>query len=173
MRADQKQEVIGFVNVLAGELGYIESLREKFQDIDKVREKIQKVRVMHSRNAGIRETADQVARLIERAKGEYQVIFDDIDARTSQVVPMLREIDDSIAYIRKVRDDLYVRFMAWDAILKSWKDGHVEYSVKLGELLRDTHRFLAPRFMTFTDWTAMARVEQKKRAGLRVQPMAW
>ena len=173
MRADQKQEVIGFVDVLVGELGFIEALREKFLDIDKVREKIQKVRVMHSRNAGIRETADQVARLIERAKGEYQAMFDDIDARTSSVVPLLREIDESISYIRKVRDDLYVRFMAWDAILKAWKDGHVEYSVKLGELLRDTHRFLAPRFMSFTDWTAMARAEQKKRSKLKVQPMAW
>ena len=173
MKPEQKQEVIGFVNVLAGEMGYVEAMREKFLDIDKVREKIQAVRRAHSRNAGLRETADQVARLIERAKAEYQAMFDDIDNRTGDVVPMLREIDDSIRYIRKVRDDLYVRFMAWDKLLTAWKESHVEYSVKLGELLRDTHRFLAPRFMTFTDWTQMAREEQKKRARLRLQPMAW
>jgi hypothetical protein len=138
-----------------------------------MREKIQTVRRMHSRNVTIRDTTDQVARLIERAKNEYQVMFDDIDGRTSEVVPLLREIDDSIVYIRKVRDDLHVRFLAWDEILAAWKESHVEYSVKLNELLQKTHQFLAPRFMTYTDWTEMARQEQKRRAKLKVQPMAW
>jgi len=27
--------------------------------------------------------------------------------------------------------------------------------------------------MSFTDWTAIAREEQKRRAKLKVQPMAW
>jgi hypothetical protein len=173
LQREQKQEVIKFVNILAGELGFIEFLRERFMDIDRMREKIQTVRRMHSRNVTIRDTTDQVARLIERAKNEYQVMFDDIDGRTSEVVPLLREIDDSIVYIRKVRDDLHVRFLAWDEILAAWKESHVEYSVKLNELLQKTHQFLAPRFMTYTDWTEMARQEQKRRAKLKVQPMAW
>lgn len=173
MRPEQKQEVIAFVNTLAGELGYIEFLREKFLRIDAMRERIQKVRVLHSRTVSIRESSDQVARLIERAKAEYQAIFDDIDNRTSAVVPLLRDIDQSIDFIRKIRDDLHVRFLAWDDILKAWEPSLVEYSVQVNDLLRTTHQFLAPRFMTFTDWTAIAREEQKKRARLRVQPMAW
>jgi hypothetical protein len=36
-----------------------------------------------------------------------------------------------------------------------------------------THQFLAPRFMSATDWTALARIEQKKRDKLKVQPMTW
>lgn len=173
MKPEQKQEVIGFVNTLAGELGYIEFLREKFLRIDNMRERIQKVRTLHSRTISIRESSDQVARLIERAKSEYQAIFDDIDNRTSAVVPLLRDIDESIEYIRKVRDDLHVRFLAWDDLLKEWEPRLIEYSMMVGELLRKTHQFLAPRFMTFTDWTAIAREEQKKRARLRIQPMAW
>jgi len=173
MKPEQKQEVIGFVNTLAGELGYIEFLREKFLRIDNMRERIQKVRVLHSRTASIRESSDQVARLIERAKAEYQAFFDDIDERTSAVVPLLRNIDESIEYIRKMRDDLHVRFLVWDDLLKAWEPNLVEYSMQVGELLRKTHQFLAPRFMSFTDWTAIAREEQKKRARLRVQPMAW
>ena len=173
MKPEQKQEVIGFVNTLAGELGYIEFLREKFLRIDSVRERIQKVRVLHSRTVSIRESSDQVARLIERAKAQYQAIFDEIDNRTSAVVPLLRDIDQSIEFIRKVRDDLHVRFLAWDDILKTWEPNLVEYSTQVTELLRKTHQFLAPRFMSFTDWTAIAREEQKRRAKLRVQPMAW
>ncbi|HMA51469.1 MAG TPA: hypothetical protein VKP60_17040 [Magnetospirillaceae bacterium] len=173
MRREQKEEVIEFVNTLAAELGYIEFLREKFQRIDAMRERIQKVRVLHSRTASIRESSDQVARLIERAVKEYQAMFDEIDEHTSAVVPLLREIDDSIEYIRKMRDDLHVRFLAWDDLLAEWEPRLVEYSFKVNDLLRTTHQFLAPRFMSFTDWTAIAREEQKKRARLRVQPMAW
>ena len=99
--------------------------------------------------------------------------FDDIDDRTSAVVPLLRNIDESIEYIRKMRDDLHVRFLVWDDLLKAWEPNLVEYSMQVGELLRKTHQFLAPRFMSFTDWTAIAREEQKKRARLRIQPMAW
>jgi hypothetical protein len=173
MQPEQKEEVIEFVNTLAGELGYIEFLREKFLRIDAMRERIQKVRVLHSRTVSIRESSDQVARLIERAKAEYQLLFDEIDSRTSAVVPLLRDIDDSIEFIRKVRDDLHVRFMAWDDLLAAWEPSLVEYSIQVNELLRRTHQFLAPRFMSFTDWTAIAREEQKRRAKLRVQPMAW
>ena len=173
MRPDQKQEVIEFVNILAGELGYIEFLREKFLRIDAMRERIQKVRTLHSRTVSIRESSDQVARLIERAKAEYQAMFDEIDARTSAVVPLLRDIDDSIDFIRKKRDDLHVRFLVWDDLLKAWEPNLIEYSIQVNELLRKTHQFLAPRFMSFTDWTAIAREEQKKRARLRIQPMAW
>lgn len=173
MRREQKEEVIEFVNALAAELGYIEFLREKFQGIDSMRERIQKVRVLHSRTVSIRESSDQVARLIERAVAEYKAMFDDIDERTGAVVPLLRDIDDSIVYIRKMRDDLHVRFLAWDDLLKQWEPRLVEYSFKVNELLRATHQFLAPRFMSFTDWIAIAREEQKRRARLRIQPMAW
>jgi hypothetical protein len=165
--------VIKFVDTLAHELGYIEFLREKFQKIDSMRERIQKVRSVHSRTPSIRESSDQVARLIERAVKEYQAMFDEIDERTSAVVPLLREIDDSIDYIRKKRDDLHVRFLAWDDLLATWEPRLVEYSFKVTELLLKTHQFLAPRFMSFTDWTAIAREEQKKRSRLKIQPMAW
>jgi len=173
MQRDQKQEVIAFVDTLAGEMAYIEFLREKFQRMDSLRERIQKVRTLHSRTPSVRESSDQVARLIERAIKEYQAMFDAIDERTSSVVPLLRDIDDSIVYIRRVRDDLHVRFMAWDTVLKEWEPSMIEYSFKVNDLLRTTHQFLAPRFMTFTDWTSIAREEQKRRAKLKVQPMAW
>lgn len=170
---ENKQEVIDLVEIMAKELGYIEFLREKFGKIDSMRERIQKVRVLHSRTVSIRESSDQVARLIERAKAEYQAMFDAIDDRISDVVPMLRNIDESIVYIRRMRDDLHIRFLAWDNLLDEWKANLVEYSIKVNELLRTTHQFLAPRFMSFTDWTAVAREEAKKRAKMKVQPMAW
>ena len=173
MQREQKQEVIDLVEVLAKELSYIEFLREKFSRIDSMRERIQKVRVLHSRTLSIRESSDQVARLIERAKAEYQALFDTIGKRISDVVPLLRNIDDAIGYIRRMRDDLHVRFLAWDDLLEEWRPNLIEYSIKVNDLLRRTHQFLAPRFMSFTDWTAVAREEAKKRGRIKIQPMAW
>src|SRR5579859_4293538 len=83
MQREQKQEVIAFVDTLAGEMAYIEFLREKFMQMDAVRERVQKVRTLHSRTPSIRESSDQVARLMERAVKEYQAMFDAIDERTS------------------------------------------------------------------------------------------
>jgi hypothetical protein len=173
MKPEQKQEVIEYVNQLAGELAYLEALRDKFGEIVAMRDKTMAVRKICSSKPTLRETADQVARLMERAKNEYQALFDDVDSRTAEVLPMLRTLGETIELIRKLRDDLYVRFRVWDDLLKRWAEGHVEYSMKISDLLRDTHMFLAPRFMSFTDWTAQAREEQKKRSKLKIQPMTW
>jgi len=173
MQPEQKEEVIEYVNTLAQELGYLEALRDKFETIEKMRDKIQAVRKVCSNKPTLRETADQVARLMERAKAEYTAMFDDIDKRTAEVMPMLRQLDDTIQTIRKLRDDLYIRFRVWDELLARWSEGHIEYSMKIGDILRDTHQFLAPRFMTFTDWTSQAREEQKRRTKLKIQPMTW
>lgn len=169
----QKQLVIDKVNVLAEELGYIEALREKFGLIDKMREKIQLVRKIHSGKPAMWTSSDQVARLIERAKLQYIKIFDEIDARTADIIPMLRGLEETIALVRKMRDDLYIRLMAWDSLLLQWNQPHVEHSFKMNDMLLEAHQFLAPRFMSFTDWTALAREEQSKRSKLKIQPMSW
>lgn len=173
MLPEQKQEVIDYVDKLAFEMGHIEALRDNFADIVKMREKVQVVRKIYSGKSTMRETSDQVARLMERGVKEYAAMFENVDKLTAEVLPLLRTLDDTVEMIRKIRDDLYVRFRVWDDLLKSWSESHVEYSMKIGDLLHDTHRFLAPRFMSFTDWTAQAREEQKRRAKLRVQPMTW
>jgi len=173
MQREQKQEVIGFVDILAAELGYIEPLREKFQILIKMRSKVQLVRKMNAANMNLRETSDQVARLTERAIGEFGGIFADIDARTAEILPMLGSIDESIAMIRKTRDNLHVRFMAMQELLDGWNKDQVEYSTKVSQLLQDTYQFLAPRFMSFVDWTSKSREESKIRSKVKPKPMAW
>ena len=173
MQREQKQEVIDYVEKLAFELGHIEALREKYNEILKMRETIQRVRRLQTTSSRASESADQVARLMETARSEYAKIFEKIDSRTRDPMVMLRGLDDTVEMIRQTRDELYVRFSTWDDLLKRWGERMVEYSMRLDDLLADTHRFLAPRFMSFTDWTAMARDEQKRRSRLKIQPMDW
>ncbi len=172
LAASQKQEVVEYVNTLASELGYVEALRERLFSIDQMRVKIQSLRKRYSREPLVRETVDQVARLIGAATKLYTAIFKEVDAHVSDIISMLRDLESEIKYIRRHRDDLHVRFMAWDDILMQWAAPQVEFSMKATELIQATHRFLAPRFMTFTDWLAVARSEQKKRSG-RIQTMHW
>jgi hypothetical protein len=170
---EQKGEVIEFVNRLANEMAYIEALRERFDDVIVVREKVQLARKKYSREPLVRETTDQVARLIEKAAKEYGGVFKEIDAHTAEIMEMLRNLADEIIYIRRHRDDLHVRLLAWDDLLTLWAETKVECSMKVTELIRATHRFLAPRFLTAIDWLEMARQERMKSNRGPVKSMSW
>jgi len=170
---EQKEEVIGFVNKLANEIAYIEALREIYNEIIDMREKIQLARKKYSREPLVRETADQVARLIEKATKEYGAVFEGIDGHTADIMEMLRNLAEEINYIRRLRDDLHIRLLAWDDLLTRWEEITVECSMKVTELIRATHRFLAPRFMTVVDWLDVARQERMKSNRGPIKAMAW
>ncbi len=171
--AECKEEVIGFVNTLANEMAYIEALRDLFDQMLRMREKIQLARRKYSREPLQRETMDQVARLMEKAVKEYAVVFDEIASHTSEIIEMLRNLAEEIAYIRRHRDDLHVRLLAWQELLAQWASVQVERSMVLTELIHSTHRFLAPRFMTVVDWLEVAQKERQKSGKNSKSVMAW
>ncbi len=170
---ERKEEVIAFVNNLANEMAYIEALRDRFDKITAMRDKIQLARKTYSREPLIRETVDQVARLVEKAITQYSAIFEEIDAHTNEVMTMLRNLASEIGYIRQHRDDLHIRLLVWDDLLTEWSETRVLCSLKVTELIRATHRFLAPRFMTVVDWLDMAREEQMKSMRRSGKGMSW
>ncbi len=170
MAADRKEEVIGFVDRLVHELAYIEALHERLDDIDRMRQKIQLTRRKYSREPLLREVVDQVARLVERATRQYSAVFDEIAAHTCEIMTMLRNLAEEIRSIRAYRDDLRVRFLAWDDLLEKWMEIRVECSLRVTELIQATHRFLAPRFMTAVDWLELAR---RERGTVTLKAVAW
>jgi hypothetical protein len=156
---DRKDEVVGHVQELANELAYIEALRERLRHIDKMREKIQALRRSYARENTVLLMVDQVARLIERATHEFKDIFNEIDAQTGEIIAVLKNLSNQIAYIRDRRDELHVRLGAWDDMLKKWANAPVEASMRNTELVRDTYRFLAPRFMATREWVLMTKLK--------------
>ena len=114
-----------------------------------------------------------MARLIERAAKDYLVIFAEIDAHTGEIMEMLRNLTEEINYIRRHRDDLHVRLLAWDDLSTKWSDVQVECSMKITELISRNPPLLAPRFMTVVDWLEVARRERMKSNRGPVKSMAW
>ncbi len=157
---DQREDVIKHVEELANELAYIEALRDRYRRIKVMDTKIQELRRLYGREKSVLEIADQVARLGERAVSEFDAMFLEIDAQTGEILSVLKNLSSQIPYIRDKRDDLYVRLMAWDELLERWQAAEVKINRENPNLLRDTYKFLAPRFMMVKEWVLMSKLHE-------------
>jgi hypothetical protein len=157
---DEKEKVVKHVEELAKELAYIEALRDRFRRIKVMDEKIQGLRRLYGREKSVLEIADQVARLGERAVKEFEKMFLEIDAQTGEILSVLKNLSTQIPYIRDKRDDLHIRLMAWEELLDRWSQAQVKMSQANLVLLRDTYKFLAPRFMVVKEWILMSKLQE-------------
>jgi len=156
---DEKEKVVRHVEELARELAYIEALRDRFRRIKIMDDKIQGLRRLYGREKSVLEIADQVARLGERAVKEFEQLFMEVDAQTGEILAVLKNLSTQIPYIRDKRDDLHIRLMAWDDILDRWQQTEVKASQQNLTLIRDTYKFLAPRFMVVKEWVLMTKLQ--------------
>lgn len=155
-----KEAVIKHVEELANELAYIEALRDRFRRIKIMETKIQELRRIYGREKSVLEIADQVARLGERAVKEFEILFQQVDAQTGEILSVLKNLASQIPYIRDVRDDLHIRLMAWDDLLDRWTEAEIKQNRDNPNLLRDTYKFLAPRFMMVKEWVLMTKLQE-------------
>ena len=158
--SDEKEKVVQHVEELAKELAYIEALRDRFRRVKMMDEKIQGLRRLYGREKSVLEIADQVARLGERAVKEFEAMFDEVDAQTGEILSVLRNLSTQISYIRDKRDELHIRLMAWDDILDRWQAAQIKMSQENLTLIRDTYKFLAPRFMAVKEWVLMSKLQE-------------
>lgn len=157
---DEKAKVVGHVEELANELAYIEALRDRYRRVRSMDVKIQELRRLYGREKSILEIADQVARLAERALKEFDQMFLEIDAQTGEILSVLKNLNSQIPYIRDKRDDIHVRLMAWDELLDRWDQAETKIDRNNPNLLRDTYKFLAPRFMLVKEWVLMSKLHE-------------
>lgn len=162
---DRKQEVVDHLVSLSHELAYVEGLRDIYTEIKAMEQKIQALRRIYGRERGMLEMVDQVARLGERAVGEFTTAFDEFDGQTGEILSVLRNIEAQIGYIRDSRDDLHRRLMTWDELLADWRDVKIERSESNESLTRRTYQFLAPRFMQVNEWTLMSQLQASGQLG--------
>ena len=163
---DEKEKVVQHVEELAKELAYIEALRDRFRRIKIMDDKIQGLRRLYGREKSVLEIADQVARLGERAVKEFEQLFLEVDAQTGEILAVLKNLSTQIPYIRDKRDDLHIRLMAWDDILDRWQQTEVKASQQNLTLIRDTYKFLAPRFMVVKEWVLMTKLQDGGTKGV-------
>lgn len=157
-----RQEVMNLVASLADELAYIEALRDRFDEVIESGRKIEQMRRVFSRENSVREIADAVARLMSIALKALQTAFEEVDAQTGEILSVLKNPAQQIQYIRKTRDDLFCRLFAWADILARWASVPPTREESNVTLLRDTYRFLAPRYMPAVEWQLLCQLGNEK-----------
>ncbi len=154
-----KETVIDLIQDLAEELAYIETLREQFRNVLAMAATIKRVGSVASKQRSVLENTKSVSKLLAKAIDEFRMEFDTADGQTGEIISVLKNIVGQKEYIRGVRDTLYRRLVAWDDLLRGWdrQSGRIETSTP--DLLRDTYRFLAPRYMEADNWLLTSQMQ--------------
>ena len=85
----------------------------------------------------------------------------------------LRNMESQQAFIRSNRDQLYRAQRSWQTILDGWADAAGVEEVPW-ELISQTYKFLAPRYMPVTEWAANTGPARGGRTAPTPHPvMSW
>ncbi|MBM3558775.1 MAG: hypothetical protein FJX53_02550 [Alphaproteobacteria bacterium] len=94
---------------------------------------------------------EPVQRLMREACRDLNGTF----AAFDDVVPIpaaFADVDATVAAIRAPRDELRTRLLAWDSLQGKWLKLDLDARGSVIELLQETYRFLAPRYMPIDEW---------------------
>jgi len=159
-----REQVMALISSLAEEIAFIEALRDRFDDILPVEQRIQSLHRLYARENSVREIIEAVQRLLKTAKERYSNSFGEIDGQTGEILSVLKKPAQQARYIRKMRDDLYCSLVAWSEITSKWNKAPVKRAESNVVLLRETYRFLAPRFMPMVEWVQSSRRAKASKA---------
>lgn len=152
LEAGEGDKVVDLIEELAEELAYIETLRDQFRGVVSMEKKIKMLRNVAAKHRSILDSATSVAKLISVASKEFGEEFDMADGQTGEIIAVLKNITAQKEYIRGTRNSVYRRLVAWDTLLRAWDKESGQYTATIPDLLRETYRFLAPRYMQTDDW---------------------
>ena len=167
--AGDGEKVIDLIEDLAEELAYIETLRDQFRSVLSMEQKIKRLRTVAAKHRSILDTTSSVAKLISVAVKEFGEEFEMADGQTGEIIAVLKNIAAQKEFIRGTRNSVYRRLVAWDDLLRGWERESGQYTATIPDLLRDTYRFLAPRYMQTDDWLLTSQIEAKQKAPLTEQ----
>ena len=164
--------VVALVGELAGELAYIEALRDRLlRPVQAITARLERLAAAYRGDSQRQESVGRVTRLALSARHAFQERFDELAAQTGEVMSALRNMESQQTFIRSIRDQLYREQRAWQAILDAWAGADPAEEVPWDLIMR-TYQFLAPRYMPVTEWTPAGRA-QRPPAGKQVQAMSW
>ncbi|MFP5518093.1 MAG: hypothetical protein ACLGJC_34065 [Alphaproteobacteria bacterium] len=140
------------IDDLAQELAYIEALRDRFKHIRRIDQAMAKLATIYRTDRTFCSELNRMQGLIRKPVREYDMIFDQADAQTGDIVGALRNFHPTIQFIRKIRDDLRAKLLEWEDLLRGWDEVTMERSPKVEALQKQTYRFLASRYIETTVW---------------------
>ena len=167
MEAGDGDKIVDLIEDLGEELAYIETLRDQFRSVLAMDEKVKRLRHVAARNRSILDTTTSVAKLLAVAVSEFGEEFDMADGQTGEIIAVLKNIASQKEYIRSVRNSVYRRLVAWDDLLRAWERESGLYTASVPDLLRETYRFLAPRYMQTDDWLLATQAQNNTETPMK------
>ena len=149
---DQKQEIIDRIDTCARELSYIEGLRDAVARVTMIRDKVCHLIRLYRRDRRMQEELQRVEILLKEPIQDFDQRFLEIDAQTGEILPVLKNIEGQVTFIRQNRDEIRYRLLAWGDIIGAWKDHRAERSVETEGLITLLYRFLASRYAPVHAW---------------------
>ncbi len=167
---ENKDQVTDILGEMAEEFAHIEALRETFGRIAGIQASVLKLEGVYSNDLSMEEIMSPVKKLMETAVQGFRKTFGELDGQTGEILTVLKNIPKHKEILHATRDELFRRFLAWEQMLIKWNTIEMARSRHNEDLLRDTYKFLAPRFMHTDDWLLSTVVLDKK---VRSTEMVW
>ncbi len=152
LAADRKQEVVDKFDELTRAFSYIEALRSGGFRVRKIGANVKALANSYRRERALHEEIGRALSLISPPIQKLASLFDQVDANTEDLIALLKKFDETVAYIRRMRDELHQKLMKWDDLVEAWKDAPTECSPGNERLIRQTYRFVARYFPQTSDW---------------------
>ena len=159
---EDSHKVIDLITVLADELSHIEALREMLERVKVIGEKLEELRGYYLADRVILDIIEPMVGLMNTALKELSSPIDQVDAQTGEILAVLKNIAPQVRFVRNMRDNLYRRLKAWDTLFDAWDNVIMSRSDNNEGVLRDTYRFLAPRFMKTDEWVLFSQLQEGK-----------
>ncbi len=154
---ERKQEVVDRLAGLIREFAYIEALRSRSFKVKRIPANLRTLSTVYRRERAIFEEIGRAQSLVAAPVTRLGSLFDTIDANTCEILTLLRKQEETIEYIRRMRDDLHQQLMCWDELVTAWDNAPMERSADNERRIRQTYRFLARYFPQTSDWTLSVR----------------
>lgn len=152
IQGNSEQYLSDRIDDLAQELSYIEALRDRFKDIRKIDTKLGKLTQIYRTDRTLCAEINRMQGLIRKPVREYDMIFDQADAQTGDIVGALKDFHTTVQFIRKIRDEMRAKLLEWEDLLQAWDTTSMERSSQLEHLHKQTYRFLASRYIESKIW---------------------
>lgn len=166
---EDSHKVIDLISVLADELAHIEALREMLEQVKLVGTKLEELRGYYIADRAILDIIEPLTGLMGTAIKELSSPIDQVDAQTGEILAVLKNIAPQVRFVRNMRDNLYRRLKVWEKTFDAWDNVIMSRSDNNEDLLRETYRFLAPRFMKTDDWVLYSQLQETEASNTEMR----
>ncbi len=140
--------VVGSLQSMANDLVRIEKLRGRFREIQAIQDQIHRLLLRMGHDADARDFVATVAGHMSEAVKAYQGTLRRVEIEMQgAIADFAPNAERAKTTQPRISDDLYRRFLAWDALVNEW--GHVKSKPgpQAETLVWRTYSFLAQRFL--------------------------